>query len=324
MNIQQRVPRNALVWIIISLFALVAPHAGRLPVWVLAVYVIAVVWRLQVHRGMWSFPGRWVKVAMTVSSFVGIYFSYGTLVGLEPTVALLLTAFALKFIEISQRKDAYVLLFLGYFICITEFLFSQDLLITLYSILTVLLVTTALVALHQPGQNRFNRGTIKLAGVMLLQAMPLMIVLFFVFPRFGPLWTVPLKTHAAKTGMSDFMKPGDVASLSQSADVAFRVKFDGEIPPKSALYWRGLVFSRLEQDVWSALGYYDIPLSEQRPDEVAFDGKPLESVLEAFPPSFGIGVKKLIMLIEMARQGKPSAFAERFSQLLLDYSMKKL
>lgn len=275
MNVLQQVPRNALMWIIISLFALVAPHAGRLPVWVLGVYVIAVVWRLQVHRGRWSFPGRWVKVAMTTSGFVGIYASYGTLVGLEPTVALLLTAFALKFIELSQRKDAYVLLFLGYFICITEFLFSQDLLITLYSILTVLLVTTALVALHQPGQNQFNRGTIRLAGVMLLQAMPLMVVLFFVFPRFGPLWTVPLKTQTAKTGMSDFMKPGDVASLSQSADVAFRVKFEGEIPEKSALYWRGLVFSRLEQNVWSSLGYYDVPVTEQRPADVVTNGKPL-------------------------------------------------
>ena len=275
MNILQQVPRNALMWIVISLFALVAPHAARLPVWVLAVYVIAVVWRFQVHRGRWSFPGRWVKVAMTTSGFIGVYASYGTLVGLEPTVALLLTAFALKFIELSQRKDAYVLLFLGYFICITEFLFSQDLLITLYSVLTVLLVTTALVALHQPGQNQFNRRTIRLAGVMLLQAVPLMVVLFFVFPRFGPLWTVPLNSHTAKTGMTDFMKPGDVASLSQSADVAFRVKFEGNIPEKSDLYWRGLVFSRLEQDVWSGLGYYDVPIGEQRPEKVATIGRPL-------------------------------------------------
>ncbi len=185
-NILQQVPRNALVWIIICQFALVAPHAGRLPVWVLAVYVVAVVWRLQVHRGRWSFPGRWVKVALTVSSFIGIYASYGSLIGLEPTVALLLTAFALKLIELSQRKDAYVLLFLGYFICITEFLFSQDLLITLYSLLNVTLVTTALVALHQPGEHQFNRGTMRLASIMLLQAMPLMIVLFFLFPRFAP------------------------------------------------------------------------------------------------------------------------------------------
>ena len=95
---------------------------------------------------------------------------------------------------------------------------------------------------------------------MLLQAMPLMLVLFFLFPRFGPLWTVPIKSHTAKTGMSDYMKPGDIASLSQSDDVAFRVKFEGEIPAKSELYWRGLVFSRLEQGVWSGLGYYDVPL----------------------------------------------------------------
>lgn len=275
MNLVQQVPRNALMWIIICLFALVAPHAGRLPIWVLAVYVVGVVWRLQVHRGRWSFPGRWVKVAMTLSGFIGIYASYGTLIGLEPTVALLLTAFALKFIELSQRKDAYVLLFLGYFICITEFLFSQDLLITLYSMLTVTLVTTALVALHQPGQHQFNRRSIRTASVMLLQAMPMMVVLFFVFPRFGPLWTVPIKSHTAKTGMSDYMKPGDVARLSQSADVAFRVKFEDDIPSQSALYWRGLVFSRLEEGVWSALGYYDVPIGEQRAPDVAVAGDPI-------------------------------------------------
>ena len=275
MNRFQQIPRNALVWIIISLFALVAPHAARLPVWVLAVYLLAAIWRIQVHRGRWSFPGNSLKMALTVSSFIGIYVSYGTLVGLEPTVALLLTAFAFKLIELSQRKDAYVLLFLGYFVCLTEFLFSQDLLITAYSLLCVTLVTTALVALHQPGQHEFKRDTIRLAGVMLMQALPLMIVLFFLFPRIGPLWTVPIKKHAGKTGMSDFMKPGDVASLSQSSEVAFRVKFDGDIPPHAQLYWRGLVFSKMEQGIWSALGYYEVPVAEQRPNEVDTAGTPL-------------------------------------------------
>jgi protein-glutamine gamma-glutamyltransferase len=274
-NVLRQVSRNALVWIIICQLALVVPHADRLPMWVLALYVVAVVWRLQVHRGLWSFPSRWVKFALAGSGFVGVFVSYGSLIGLEPTVALLLTAFALKLVELSQRKDAYVLLFLGYFICITEFLFSQDLVITLYSVLNVTLITTALVALHQPAEHAFNRGTIRIASIMLLQAMPLMLVLFFLFPRFAPLWTVPIKSHTAKTGMSDFMKPGDVASISQSAEVAFRVKFDGEIPPKSALYWRGLVFSRLEQGIWSALGYYDVPAKEQRPREVATAGSPL-------------------------------------------------
>lgn len=275
MSTLQQIPRNALVWIIISLFALVTPHASRLPIWILALYAVAVIWRLQVHRGRWSFPGRWVKVVMILSGFVGIYASYGSFVGLEPTVALLLIAFALKLLELSHRKDAYVLLFLGYFICLTQFLFSQDLLVTLYALVSVTVVTTALVAIHRPGEHQFKLGTLRVASVMLLQALPLMIVLFFLFPRFGPLWTVPIKNHTAKTGMSDFMKPGDVASLSQSADVAFRVKFDGEIPVKSALYWRGLVLSRIEQGVWSALSSYDLPANQLRPQEVIIDGEPI-------------------------------------------------
>ncbi|NQX88370.1 MAG: DUF3488 domain-containing protein, partial [Halioglobus sp.] len=273
MNRRQQIPRNALVWCIISLFAVVAPHAGRLPVWVLGIYILAVVWRLQVHRGRWSFPGNTLKIALTVSSFIGIFSSYGTLIGLEPTVALLLTAFAFKFIELSQRKDAYVLLFLGYFVCLTEFLFSQDLLITLYTLLCVAFLTSALVALHQPGQNEFQPRTLRVASIMLLQSLPLMLVLFFLFPRIGPLWSVPLTKQAGKTGMSDMMRPGDVASLSQSSEVAFRVKFDGAIPSRPKRYWRGLVFSRFEQGTWSAVAYYDVPAQDQRPPSVVTSGR---------------------------------------------------
>ena len=275
MKPDQQVPRNALVWIIISLFTLVAPHAERLPLWVLAVYLFAAGWRIMVYQGRWSFPGRLVKTVLIVASFSGIYLSYGSLLGLEPTIALLLTAFALKLIELHRRKDAYVLLFLGYFICITEFLFSQDLLVVLYSLFNVVLVTTALVALHRPGEHQFNRKTIRLASILVLQSLPLMLVLFFLFPRIGPLWTVPIKSHTAKTGVSDFMRPGDISRLGKSDEVAFRVQFDGDIPPQSSLYWRGLVFSRLEEGAWRSLRYYDIPASERRPPAVATQGEPL-------------------------------------------------
>jgi transglutaminase-like putative cysteine protease len=276
LKLEQQVPRNALVWMIVSLFALVAPHAGRLPPWVLLVYVFAAVWRSQVYRGRWSFPGWGVKLALTVTAFGGIVMSYGSMLGLEPMVALLLTAFALKLIELSSRKDAYVLLFLGYFICITEFLFSQDLLMVLYIFtVNVTLVTTALIALHQPGQHRFTRSGARQAAVMLLQAFPLMLVLFFLFPRIGPLWTVPLKSHAGKTGISDHLKPGDISQLSRSDEVAFRARFDGEIPPKSELYWRGLVFSTLKNGAWTSLSYYKVPATERRPPPVAREGQVL-------------------------------------------------
>lgn len=269
------IPRNALVWIILSQFALLLPHLGRLPVWVVLVYLLTAIWRLLVYQGRVSYPGRWPRIALIGAGFAAIFLSYGNLLGLEPTVALLLTAFALKLLELVKRKDAYVLIFLGYFICVTAFLFTQDLLLVLYSLFTVLLVTTALVALHRPGEHRFRLSTLRLPALMLAQAFPLMLVLFFLFPRIGPLWTVPVKSHAARTGVSDFMKPGDISSLSQSDEVAFRVQFEGEIPPRSELYWRGLVFSVLDDGAWRSLRYRELPGEELRPRTAELTGPEL-------------------------------------------------
>jgi transglutaminase-like putative cysteine protease len=275
MTPEQQVPRNALAWIILSLFLLVAPHAPRVPLWVLALFLGAAIWRILVYRGVWSFP-RWpVKLGLILAAFAGVLFSFRTLIGLEPTVSLLLTAFALKLLELSKRKDAYVLIFLGYFVILTVFLFSQDLLIVLFCLFNTVVVTAALVALHRPGEDRFNGRPMRLAMVMIAQSIPLMLVLFFLFPRIGPLWTVPMKSQTARTGMSDFMKPGDVSRLSRSGEVAFRVQFDGDIPPRSEMYWRGLVFSQLRGETWSSLSYFSVPPLERRQQAPALEGEPL-------------------------------------------------
>ncbi len=276
MKLEEQVPRNALVWIIVTQFVLLFPHLGRIPWWVLALYAATTLWRAMVYLGRWSFPGRYLKSALTVSCFAGVWISFGTLIGLEPTVALLLIAYSLKLIELSNQRDAYMVIFIAYFVCLTEFLFSQELLTTLYMCLAVLVNTTALVALHQPGQDRFSFGTIRQAGAMMLQALPLMILLFVVFPRIGPLWNVPLKSNEARSGMSDFMKPGDVANLSLSDDVAFRVQFDGPVPERRELYWRGLVFSMLDQGAWRSLRWRDIPGDERRPPSPELVGNYLD------------------------------------------------
>ena len=167
MKFDEQIPRNALAWIIITQFAILVPHLLRVPIWVLFIYLSAAFWRGMVYQGRWSFPGRYVKMALTFSCFSGVALSYESLVGLEPTVALLLIAYALKLVELATRRDAYMVIFIAYFVCVTEFLFSQELLITAYMFMAVLLNTTALVALHQPGQDRFMRGTLRRAWTML-------------------------------------------------------------------------------------------------------------------------------------------------------------
>lgn len=256
MSYEHQVPRNCLAWLLIAQALLFVPHAQRLPVWVLAVFVICALWRVMVFQGRWSFPGIWIKAILAVASFGGVLYSYRTLIGLEPTVALLLAAFALKVIELRARRDVYIVLFLSYFVVITAFLFNQEIPVALYLLMTVVVITAALIALHQPSENRFHFAPLRKSAVLCAQSLPLMIVLFFIFPRFGPLWSVQLKSHSAKTGVSDSMTPGAFGELSRSTELAFRVVFRDRIPSKSEMYWRGLVLSRFDGRAWTPVRWH--------------------------------------------------------------------
>jgi len=244
------IPRNALAWILIAQVALIAPHIERLPLWVLAVYGLCALWRIMVFQGRWAFPPKIVKVLLSMACFVGIYQSYGSLIGMEPTVALLFSGFSLKLLELVSRRDGYLVIFLAYFVALTEFLFNQDFAMVVLVFATVMLVTTALVALHQQGYQRFDWISLRKTAVLFAQAVPLMVVLFIIFPRFEPLWQVPMPSHQASTGIGESLSPGDISDLAQSGELAFRAQFEGPPPARGKLYWRGLVLSAFDGRTW--------------------------------------------------------------------------
>jgi transglutaminase-like putative cysteine protease len=96
---------------------------------------------------------------------------------------------------------------------------------------------------------------------MILQGVPIAVLLFLLFPRLAaPLWGLP-SDHSAQTGLSETMEPGQISELSLSDDVAFRVDFDGPVPPSRERYWRGPVLSRFDGRVWTAgsLQYGGVP-----------------------------------------------------------------
>ena len=233
-----------------SLAVVLVPHAWRLPPWLTLLVGLLVGWRIAVIRRRLQLPPRALLVAMVSAASAAIFLQYGTLFGREPGVALLSVMIALKLLELKSRRDATVLVFLAYFLVITNFLYSQTLPTALLMLVAVLLVTATMIGLHQR-QPAF-RQTMSLAAQLLVQAIPLMVVLFVFFPRLpGPLWGLPRDTGQAVTGLSDSMSPGSFSQLSASADVAFRVEFPGPVPRTADLYWRGPVFWQFDGRIWS-------------------------------------------------------------------------
>ena len=276
MTATAQIPRNALLWLLLSLLAVLLPHLSRVPIWILLVYFSAGLWRLQMYRGRADLPSRLVRLGLVIFASTAVFLSYRSFIGLEPMVGLLLTAAALKQLEAVSTKDGYTLVMLGFFVCVTEFLFSQQLPVVAYTLLCTLLLMTSLITLNElPGQ-RFSLRPLLLGGKLLAQALPMMIVLFLIFPRIGPLWSVPSKDYAAATGMSDTLRPGQVSQLSRSSALAFRAQFSGDIPTQRDLYWRGVVMSRFEAGAWRSLDWRDIPKSEFNQSEPALVGASID------------------------------------------------
>jgi transglutaminase-like putative cysteine protease len=136
---------------------------------------------------------------------------------------------------------------------ITHFLFDQEMLLVGYIFLMVIALTSLLVESSRSSKATGWRFTsFRYSASLLLQAMPIMLVLFFLFPRIsGPLWNLGVDNSTGRTGLSDSMTPGSISNLIRSRAVAFRVDFDQAAPPPRQRYWRGPVLWHTDGKRWT-------------------------------------------------------------------------
>lgn len=249
------IPRVSLTWLLVAQLLVIIPHLSHLPLWIIGLWLGSAAWRIQIFRMRARYPNAWAKGALMLAAAVGVFVSRGSLVGLDAGVVLLIAAFVLKLLEMRTRRDALVLIFLGFFVVVTAYLFDDSMLMAFYSLLPVTALLAALIGLQQSSLAAQPWPTARLAGSLMLQALPVMLLLFIFFPRMGPLWSLPVPNDKATTGLSDSMAPADIADLSRSAALAFRASFDGATPPRSELYWRALTLDRFDGRRWSQSDY---------------------------------------------------------------------
>ncbi|MBK1679498.1 transglutaminase TgpA family protein [Rhodocyclus tenuis] len=246
------VDRGALPWLLAAALATAAPHAGHLPVWLSLLAGALLLWRVWLWRQNASLPPRWLLALLTLAGVAAIGWQYRTLFGRDAGVALLFLFMAAKPMEMRTRRDALVLVMLGYFLLLTHFFYAQSIPVGAWLLATATLLSAVLIRLYGGAQTPRSIGS--LAAKISLQALPLSLLLFLLFPRVaGPLWGLPQDAHAGVSGLSERMAPGSISSLIQSGAIAMRVRFAGAIPPQSDLYWRGPVFDDYDGQTWRAL-----------------------------------------------------------------------
>lgn len=236
-------------WLLASATTAVAPLVIQTPLWLTTLTALLLAWRILLAWRRLPMPPRWLINTTGLAGAVAVFIQYRTVFGQNAGIALLLVLLALKQLEARKPRDGLAVVFLCYFLILAQFLYSQAMPAALAAVAGVILTTAALAVLNNDAPSPSQQ--LRRAGRLLIQATPLMLVLFVLFPRVqGPLWGLPRDAHSALTGLSDTMEPGAISNLSQSGAVAFRVKFEGEPPPRHQLYWRGPVLTEFDGRTW--------------------------------------------------------------------------
>jgi transglutaminase-like putative cysteine protease len=241
-----------LVAICVALTLAAIPLFRQVAGWTTLLFFAAAGVRLYLNRRGARLPPLALKVAFFGLCAGAIGMSYGSMIGIAPGLSILLVLVSLKLIETNSARDFQVLALLGYFLALCALFFSQDLLLWLYVGAVVLLLTATLVHFHRGGHARGFAPSLKVAGTLLVQAVPIIVLLFLLFPRSGAFFRFQFsRSLLGASGMSDRLSPGSVAALALNSDIAFRASFpDGNPPPLSRMYWRGAVLWRGNGMTW--------------------------------------------------------------------------
>lgn len=227
----------------------IAPHLPRLPLWSSLSTALAIVVRARLAWRDEPLPPRSVLLVCLAIGMGLTVWTFHTLFGREAGVTLVCLLAGLKTLELRARRDAFVVTSLGFFLILTQFLYSQSLLIALLMIVVLMGMLTSLVLAQRPIGRPSIWSATKIAWRSVLMGIPVMLALYLLFPRLGPLWSVP-SDAGPRTGLSDRIRLGHVAELAQDDTVAMRVKFIDVPPITSKLYFRGPVLDYFDGRNW--------------------------------------------------------------------------
>ncbi|MDQ7990561.1 MAG: DUF3488 and transglutaminase-like domain-containing protein [Candidatus Dactylopiibacterium sp.] len=245
------------------------PFLSGLPVLMAALTALLLAWQFWRVRQQAPRPPAPLMLLLAILGAALCYLELRSLFGREAGLAMLTLLLPLKLVEGRDRRDAHAVLLLCCFMMTGQFLNAQSLPVAATVGVCALAILATSARLERPDLSL--RAALRTASRLLATALPLMLLLFVLFPRIdGPLWRMPGDAFAASTGLGDTMQPGSISQLILSGEIAFRAEFAGAPPPPRERYWRGPVLSDFDGRVWQERPAFTDATPNYRPSGNAY------------------------------------------------------
>jgi transglutaminase-like putative cysteine protease len=247
-------------WVLLTLVMAAFPSLLRLPPWVAG---IALAGGVLHYAGPWrkGWYGRAAGALLLAATAVAIWFSFESWFSGDAVLSFFIVVVFLKWGEAQTRRDYLLLIFAAVILAAVGTLYWENLLNLLHMLAVVFLLTASLVAIHIDDRRSNVFFLIRRSGLLFGLGLPLMLLLFLTFPRIpGPLWDLglafglPVKAMmdrgAGEFGKVKSLQPGGIHRASQEKESVLVAEFEGAVPSKSRLYWRGPVFWDYDGESW--------------------------------------------------------------------------
>ena len=76
---------------------------------------------------------------------IGIFVNFGTFVGRDAGVALLILLAGMKLTEIKNKRDYYISAYIAFLLILTNLFYSQSVLTTLYMTISILVIIGSMI-----------------------------------------------------------------------------------------------------------------------------------------------------------------------------------
>jgi len=230
------------------------PFFDSLVTWVPWLFLISLALKFWMEPRGYRLRSVVLKLLLIATALTAVFISYSSVRGVEAGISLLVILMSLKILEAHTAREFRVMVLIGWMLCLCGFFLAQDFATALCLLIAFGLLMVALVQFHRGAAPGAIWPPVRTTGKLLLQALPLVVLFFLLFPRINAGFRFELRPfRSATTGISDRLSPGSIAALANSSEIAFRAEFPGSSTrPTGPMYWRGVVMWHCNGMEWRA------------------------------------------------------------------------
>src|SRR5215475_5666501 len=248
------IPRRPLLWMAAALVFTLPPFFDSLAIWVPSLFLLSLALKFWMEPRGYRLRSVVLKLMLIATALTTAFMTYGSARNVETGISLLIVLMSLKILEAHTAREFRVMVLIGWMLCLCGLFLSQDFTTALCLLIAFALLVVALIQFHRGAAPGPVWPPVRTTCKLLLQASPLVVLFFLVFPRINAGLRLELRPfRSPNTGFSDRLSPGSVAALANSSEIAFRAEFPGSSTrPAGPMYWRGVVMWRCNGMEWQA------------------------------------------------------------------------